>query len=83
MRVKSGAPAKPPVTGGAVVAAGLLALVREAWGKPYLTAVNSGRFYLWIVIEDAYWRDPSGTPPLLLNQKSEAEALVAALEAAP
>ena len=55
---------------------GLLALVREAWGCPHLSVVGTS--------ED--WRiDAEGVVGVrdLHSYKSEAEALVAALEAAP
>jgi len=52
----------------------LLALVREAWGDPELCVVSGGPGNSWgVVVND----DP------LLAAATEAEALVAALEAAP
>jgi hypothetical protein len=54
----------------------LLALVREAWGDPYLCAVGDS---------DTGWRLDAVTAQVqdLHGYSSEAEALVAALEAAP
>ena len=55
----------------------LLALVREAWGGKCGYTHNSGYQWLWIV------RPLEGMPVVRGAGASEAEALVAALEAAP
>jgi len=53
----------------------LLALVREVWGHPRAFALPSGDF--WQVLSGWYGDDLTG------DRATEAEALVAALEAAP
>ena len=54
----------------------LLALVREAWGEPLMQAMNAGGG--WVGFRPApIWTDGEGP------YETEAEALVAALEAAP
>jgi hypothetical protein len=54
----------------------LLALVREAWGDPLMQAMNAGGG--WVGFRPApIWTDKEGC------YDTEAEALVAALEAAP
>lgn len=54
----------------------LLALVREAWGDPLMQAMNAGGG--WVGFRPApIWTDKEGC------YETEAEALVAALEAAP
>ena len=55
----------------------LLALVREAWGGKCGYMHNSGYQWLWIV------RPLKGMPAVRGAGASEAESLVAALEAAP
>ena len=54
----------------------LLALVREAWGDPLMQVMNAGGG--WVGFRPApIWTDKEGC------YETEAEALVAALEAAP
>ena len=56
----------------------LLALVREAWGDPYVYAMRLNvRRQIWVV------HVPSDRHNIHGEGKTEAEALVAALEAAP
>jgi len=62
---------------------GLLALVREAWGDPYLYVFYTSYFF---TVSRAgtgggNWLDPKGHG--MIEASTEAEALVAALEAAP
>ena len=55
----------------------LLALVREAWCDPAASAEWRGSDGWWV------WQSDPGAGPLARGWPSEAEALVAALEAAP
>ena len=67
--------ALPDLTDPATLGA-LLALVREAWGDPLMQAMNAGGG--WVGFRPApIWTDKEGC------YETEAEALVAALEAAP
>jgi hypothetical protein len=64
----------------------LLALVREAWGNPHIWVESCVDREMWSSI-DHYklgWACPNGEPvPPDIECATEAEALVAALEAAP
>ena len=67
-------PVIPDVTDAATLGC-LLALVREAWGDPYLCCVGD---------RETGWRlDGYAAVEALHSYRCEAEALVAALEAAP
>lgn len=55
----------------------LLALVREAWGDPSLCANDAGHYDLM------FWHVYTGDRNVSVGCQTEAEALVAALEAAP
>ena len=69
-------PVIPDVTDVATVGC-LLALVREAWGDPAITVVPRGAT-VWAVVCARWLRKKA-----LACGRTEAEALVAALEAAP
>jgi len=55
----------------------LLALVREAWGDPSMYAQDRGPDGWWV------WQSPANAGTVARHWPSEAEALIAALEAAP
>ena len=64
----------------------LLALVREAWGNPHIWVESCVDRQMWSSIDDYKlgWACPNGEPvPPDIECATEAEALVAALEAAP
>ena len=69
-------PVIPDVTDAATLGC-LLALVREAWGDPAITVVPRGAT-VWAVVCARWLRKKA-----LACGRTEAEALVAALEAAP
>ena len=64
----------PDVTDAATLGC-LLALVREAWGDPFLCPAADR--------ETGWWLNGYAAVDYLQSYRSEAEALVAALEAAP
>ena len=74
MRARRDADALPDLTDPATVGC-LLALVREAWGDPFLCPAADR--------ETGWWLNGYAAVDYLQSYRSEAEALVAALEAAP
>ena len=73
-RVVRDADALPDLTDPATLGC-LLALVREAWGDPFLCPAADR--------ETGWWLNGYAAVDYLQSYRSEAEALVAALEAAP
>jgi hypothetical protein len=69
-----GVPVLPDLTDPATLGC-LLALVREAWGDPFLCPAADR--------ETGWWLDGYAAVDYLQSYRSEAEALVAALEGAP